>query len=156
MGLDMYLNASRFLWDLGDDPDVKLAVDIGAMFPELKGKRAREVSTELFYWRKANAIHKWFVDTVQEGRDDCGYYPVELEQLATLRDLCRLVLGNPDSASRLLPTQGGFFFGGTDYDEYYFQDLERTVQFLDEFLPEYTDDASSPWRRWQIEYHSSW
>ena len=23
-------------------------------------------------WRKANAIHKWFVDNVQDGVDDCG------------------------------------------------------------------------------------
>lgn len=156
MGLDQYLNASRFLWDLGDDPDVKLAVDIGAMFPELKGKRARTVSTELFYWRKANQIHKWFVDNVQDGRDDCGYYTVEREHLVTLRDLCKTVMANPDSASRLLPTQSGFFFGDTSYDDYYFQDLERTVQFLDEFLAEYDQSEDSPWRRWSVEYHSSW
>lgn len=156
MGLDQYLNAKRFLWDLGDDPDVKLAIDIGAMFPELKGKRAQEVKSEIFYWRKCNQIHKWFVDNVQDGVDDCGYYPVERDHLVTLRDLCQAVIDNPDSASRLLPTQGGFFFGDTSYDDYYFKDLELTVQFLNEFLEEYRDDENNPWRRWSLEYHSSW
>jgi len=152
----MYLQASRFLWDLGDDPDVKLAVDIGAMFPELKGKRARTVTTELFYWRKANQIHKWFVDNVQNGVDDCGYYPVERDQLVELQTACRSVLLNRENAAALLPTQGGFFFGDTSYDDYYFEDVERTLKFLDEFLAVFNSDEGNPWRRWSVEYHSSW
>ena len=45
--------------------------------------------TEIIYWRKANAIHKWFVENVQEGVDDCGEYEVTVEQLTELRDLCK-------------------------------------------------------------------
>lgn len=26
------------------------------------------------YWRKANQIHRWFVDNVQDGDDDCDYH----------------------------------------------------------------------------------
>lgn len=34
------------------------------------------IMTEIAYWRKANHIHKWFVDNVQYGVDDCGTYEV--------------------------------------------------------------------------------
>lgn len=36
-----------------------------------------------------------------------------------------------DKASYLLPTRDGFFFGGTEYDEYYFKDLEDTKDILE-------------------------
>lgn len=45
------------------------------------------------YWRKANAIHKWFVDHVQDGEDDCEYHhEVTKEVLEQLRDVCKTVL----------------------------------------------------------------
>jgi len=39
---------------------------------------------EVGYWRKANAIHKWFVDNVQNGEDDCQRYDVTPAQLTEL------------------------------------------------------------------------
>lgn len=45
-------------------------------------------------WRKANQIHKWFVDNVQGGKDDCGYYEVEPEQLEELLEAVNEVLGS--------------------------------------------------------------
>ena len=50
----------------------------------------------------------------------------------------------------LLPAQAGFFFGGTDYDEFYLQDLESTVKQLDSILgnPRLAD--------WGFSYRSSW
>ena len=89
---------------------------------------------ELGYWRKANAIHKWFVDNVQNGVDDCGEYKVTKEQLIELRDTCNDVLKEPNLAEHLLPTQSGFFFGGTDYGDGYVWDLENTVHIINEIL----------------------
>lgn len=43
-------------------------------------------------WRKANHIHKWFVDNVQDGVDDCGIYEVTKEQLEELLDVCKTVV----------------------------------------------------------------
>lgn len=43
-------------------------------------------------WRKANAIHKWFVDNVQGGNDDCGMYEVSVDDLVKLHDACKEVL----------------------------------------------------------------
>lgn len=45
-------------------------------------------------WRKANHIHKWFVDNVQDGVDDCGTYEVTKEQLEELLDICKEVINN--------------------------------------------------------------
>jgi hypothetical protein len=39
-------------------------------------------------------------------------------------------------APELLPPQSGFFFGGTEYDEYYFQDLEKTRKMIEDVLAE--------------------
>ena len=49
----------------------------------------------------------------------------------------------------LLPTTSGFFFGDTNYSEYYFDDLKYTVEQIDKLL---TDQYKS----WDFEYHSSW
>ena len=88
------------------------------------------------YWRKANAIHKWFVYNVQNGEDDCKRYYVSEEKIQELVRLCKTVLKNRDLAKDLLPTQEGFFFGGTSYDEYYFQTLEETAKELSKMLRE--------------------
>ena len=95
---------------------------------------------EVMYWRKANAIHNWFVNKVQKGNDDCGEYVVTTEQLTELRDLCAIILADKNNkvASELLPTQSGFFFGGTDYDDWYYQDLTNTMTILDKVLAEST------------------
>ena len=44
------------------------------------------------------------------------------------------VITNPEVAESLLPTQGGFFFGGTDYDEYYMNDVDETIRICEEAL----------------------
>lgn len=51
-------------------------------------------------------------------------------------------------AEKLLPTQGGFFFGSTNYDEYYLDDLRETVKMLTPLL----DDKSGA----TYQYHASW
>ena len=98
-------------------------------------------------WRKSNQIHKWFVDNVQYGNDDCNRYEVSKEQLQELQNLCKKVLNNHELAKELLPTQSGFFFGPTEYDEFYFQDLEYTIKEIDKLLK-----LDYHW----YEYFSSW
>lgn len=98
------------------------------------------------YWRKANHIHKWFVDNVQRGQDNCASYYVSSKKIKELVNLCKQVLENKDDAESLLPTSSGFFFGGTEYDEYYFTELEDTIKALEPLLD--SDD--------DIYYESSW
>lgn len=156
MGLDMYLNGKRYLSKYFNEGDEQKAKDIAELFPELKGREGRfgdaspvnEVKIEAGYWRKANAIHAWFVKHCQNGVDDCGNYYVEREKLKELRELCQRVIDFKHLANELLPTQSGFFFGGTDYDDYYYSDLKQTIEIIDAALelPE----------SWDFEYHSSW
>lgn len=151
MGLDMYLSANRYLSTYRDDlPDAKISNIIQEQFPELQDTRAKvkEVTAEVGYWRKANAIHKWFVDKVQDGNDDCGKYFVSRVYLQELRDVCQRVLDFKHLANEILPSTSGFFFGSTEYDDGYYQDVELTIKIIDNALklPE----------TWDIHYQSSW
>jgi len=151
MGLDMYITARRYLWDFGDHDDVKIAQAIGDLFPELKGQKAKTVSVEAMYWRKANAIHKWFVDNVQDGVDECQETYLNREDMQNLLDVCRAVIASPDQANVLLPAQSGFFFGSTDYDEWYFDDVKKTIEFLENLF-----SNEKMMKHWDFYYQSSW
>ena len=144
MGLDMYLNAKRFLWH----NEETLSATVAQAFPEIKDRRVKEVIVEAMYWRKSNQIHKWFVDNVQEGVDDCGNYDVSRDKLEELRQLILKVLDTKDTT--LLPPQEGFFFGSNKVDQYYWEDLRDTAEKLDKVLTDF------PLENWYFEYHSSW
>ena len=153
MGLDMGLSASRYLSDY-NNADKQKKEELLEMFPELKvylteeENPIQEVRAIVGYWRKANQIHAWFVENIQEGEDDCKSYYVSREKLQELKNLCRQVLEDKSLAVKLLPTQSGFFFGSTEYEGYYFDDLEETIRIIDNALalPE----------TWRFEYQSSW
>ena len=156
MGLDMYLTGKRYMSKVFREDDAEKQEAIQKLFPELAGRQGRwgdaspvkQVEIEAGYWRKANQIHQWFVENVQGGEDECRPHYVSREQLQELRALCEEVLANREKAAELLPTASGFFFGSTDYGDYYFQDLEQTVKIIDECLELPTD--------WEFEYRSSW
>lgn len=119
------------------------------MYLEKKSKLSEEVE-EVGYWRKANHIHKWFVDNLQGGVDNCETSEVTKEQLLKLKLICEIVLSDKKIANVLLPTQSGFFFGSTEYDEFYFEDLENTINILD--LVIITTDFENE----TITYSASW
>jgi hypothetical protein len=190
MGLDMYLDkCNRKAWGYKDMDIDKMKTDNPALYEELKplivmrGQYSPWESffTEVGYWRKANAIHKWFVDNVQNEVDDCGYYEVSKEKLEELLDICTTIKGrskmakgyvkngetynggkwcpimeegeyieNPEVAAELLPTQSGFFFCSTEYDQWYMRDIENTIFILTKAL-ETTD-----FDREMVVYSSSW
>lgn len=124
------------------------------MFLERMPRNVRpsyEFREEIGYWRKANQIHKWFVDKVQDGIDDCDYHhEVTEKDLNELLDICREVLKNPNKATTLLPTQGGFFFGDTSYGERYLDDLQCTIEICENAL------ATTDFNTQAIYYISSW
>ncbi len=152
MGLDMYLNARRFLWIFsnGTGEDAEIGKAISAVIPEAGNMRPSTVEFEAIYWRKANAIHKWFVDNVQDGVDDCRSYYVSRDNLRNLLEVCETVLKDNSRAEELLPSQSGFFFGGTDYDEGYFKDLQHTRDKIDELL------SKPDFDKFDFQYQSSW
>ena len=155
MGLDMYLKAEWYLSQF-DETEKKIAESVNEIVGlEKMPGRKNVIESEAIYWRKANAIHKWFVDNVQDGVDDCGNYHVGIEQLQELAETCRKVLNDKSLASELLPAQSGFFFGGTDYDEWYFKDLEYTATEIEKLLSIEKPEGRG-YYPWSYVYHSSW
>ena len=140
------------------------------------------IMEQVGYWRKANQIHNWFVENIQEGVDDCDYHrEVTEEDLEELLAICEkikdiaimksapivngytykngketpmyedgAVIANADEIEELLPTASGFFFGGTDYDSYYMNDIEETIDIITKVL-ETTD-----FDKQMVYYVSSW
>lgn len=141
-----------------------------------------QIHEQAGYWRKANAIHSWFVEHVQDGEDDCEYHQeVTKGVLEDLLRTCEKVLASCDLvdgkiqrgysytggkevphivdgqyvkdttvAEDLLPTAEGFFFGGTNYDDYYVQDIQDTIDIVTRVL-ETTD-----FEKEMLYYVSSW
>lgn len=146
MGLDMYLSKKTYVknWDYMQESEKhKITVKKGGKpVPQIDPKRISYIVEEVAYWRKANAIHAWFVREVQDGKDECQESYVGVDQLKELISLCKKVLAAPkgaaqvQAAEKLLPPQAGFFFGSTEIDEYYIEDLEGTVKMLEPLLLE--------------------
>lgn len=156
MGLDMYLYRKTYVSTYGNRPEMS--------FPGLEHinpDKVSEVREEVGYWNKANHIHKWFVDNVQDGVGDCGEYYVTEDDLRALLAACEEVIANPRRAGEILPTQSVSFFGATEYDEWYTKDVEDTVRIVKDALSigsvaeiklSEEDCYISVW----YEYHSSW
>jgi hypothetical protein len=142
MGLDMYLSKKTYVknWNHQKDEEKhKVNVKLGGKSrKDIKSKRISYITEEIGYWRKANQIHNWFVQNTQEGRDECQESYVSKKQLVELRDLCKEVLKykNDDFNNDNLPTADGFFFGGTEYDEYFYGDCEDTIKILNGIIKE--------------------
>ena len=154
MGLDMYLSKKTYVkqWD-HTAPEDKYEVEVtkgGVLFNGIKPDRVKYIEEEVGYWRKANQIHNWFVNNVQNGNDNCGEYYVSDSSLKELLNVCKKVDADNSLASKLLPTADGFFFGSTIYDEWYFEDIKNTIQILESVLnEESTADV-------HFSYSSSW
>jgi len=160
MGLDQYLSAKKYLspaeWrgEQSKEQFDGVLKTVGAETYVRKEFPSAEVSISVGYWRKANAIHQWFVDNCQDGVDDCRQVSVDREKLEELKKVCEVVimdkglLETDESAKKMLPTQSGFFFGNTDYDEYYYSDLRDTIEII-------TACLEMP-AEWDFSYQSSW
>lgn len=152
MGLDMYLTRETYIKNWEHNPperqyDVQITRGDGV---KLNLVRPREIVEEVGYWRKANAIHAWFVREVQDGVDNCQKAEVSEEDLKRLFATVNEVLDDPSKAMTLLPPQAGFFFGSTEVNEWYLEDLKRTLEIVGGVL-ETTNFSEST-----IYYESSW
>ena len=133
------------------------------------------------YWRKANAIHKFFVDELAGGVDECQRIDISKSQLEELLDRAKKVkaasklidgevnngyrfvdgkevpivqkgkiIEDASVADELLPTERGFFFGSTDYDQWYLEDIEDTIEQIAKILE--TTDFNNEY----VFYQASW
>lgn len=165
MGLDMYLRAKK--WVPGsdftrEDGEFKtIPVPQFDLIAETVGLTREDVRQDLpsvtldftiGYWRKANAIHNWFVNNCANGEDDCKPVWVSRESLEQLLDLVDTVLKShsEEVARKLLPPEQGFFFGSYEIDDWYWEDMENTKNLLTTIL------QNEKFAGWDFEYEASW
>lgn len=144
MGLDMYLEARKYFskFDYKSDSDEKLPdyKELTKFFPEgsdeLGSHAGAHLEITVGYWRKANAIHAWFVRECANGVDECQPIPVRNGKLRELKVVIEYLIDIADLPSvkeeieKLLPPTAGFFFGDTEVNEYYWADLRHTLDIL--------------------------
>jgi hypothetical protein len=168
MGLDMYLYVEKYVsakdYDRSEGGDLNvtdnqtftnLATILDAThLLDPDSWTGMTVRIPVGYWRKANSIHNYIVENFADGEDNCQDIGLSRDNLTTLRDYCALAVSEYESnnstkvAEELLPTRAGFFFGGLEYDEWYFQDLQNTIAMIDRVLSNSEND-------WFI-YRASW
>jgi len=169
MGLDMYLEIrkneyrSKYHKDKGSRLKLEYPKDITEFIPNLTDLTiSRKTNYEVGYWRKANHIHNWFIQNCAD-RDECGdpiddCRPIEItvDKLEELLETCKKVSADHSLASSLLPTQRGFFFGSTEYDEYYFKDIEDTIEIIEPVLKFAKHKLEIKDYAWEVYYQASW
>jgi hypothetical protein len=150
----MYLEARKFVSSYSDaEAYQNLKQQMALADGDLPHSNFGTLSLEVMYWRKVNAVHDWFVREVQGGEDDCKTYHVSRDKLAELLEICKRVTDNQDDqsvAEELLPSASGFFFGSTDYDEYYYEGLLWTVEGIERIL------KNPAYEGMDFYYQSSW
>ena len=158
--MDMYLYArkyvSRFDYQNGERIErgdfATLADTAPADLTKYGEFTGIQIDYPVLYWRKANAIHGWFVNECAGGVDECQPIYVSRESLVKLRDLCNQAANQPAMAGDILPPTGGFFFGTYDIDEWYIRDMQHTVHALNHILATVPADE---WN-WDFIYRASW
>ena len=143
MGLDMFLSARRYISKYVDENESN---NLDNLYP---GRHVKGVTFEVGYWRKANAIHNFFVENCQGGKDECQETYIDPDDLKSLLLTVNDVLADRSKAMELLPPVSGFFFGSTEIDDWYFEYLERTKNIIEDALSGKYEDCD-------FYYQSSW
>lgn len=88
------------------------------------------------YYRKVNFLYAFFAEALED--EQCVVTKHDVE---TVISHCKEVLADHSLAEKLLPTQAGFFFGSTDYNEWYFKDVEDVLEKFTKYLEGWDDDT---------------
>jgi hypothetical protein len=138
MGLDMYLSKKTYVqnWEhtpLSERHNVVVTKN-GVIREDIKPRRITYVVEQIAYWRKFNALHGWIVENLANGVDECQEIHLYREQLENLLGILKEIGDDKLKARELMPPTQGFFFGSDVIDEYYFQDVQETIQILEDEL----------------------
>lgn len=97
----------------------------------------RHYAPHIAYFRKANFVYAFFSDKLV---NECAW--VTRLDLKDLIDRCERVLNDHSLAEELLPTRAGFFFGSTEYDKWYYQDVKDCLKQMKKLLEGFADDEA--------------
>jgi hypothetical protein len=152
MGLDMHLSKRTYVqnWDYME-PEERYTITVaGPSAAHIRPERITYIEEEVMYWRKANAIHKWFVQNCQNGVDECQETYISRDQVETLLTTLRTIVADPSLAKELLPPTSGFFFGSTELDDWYWDNVKRTIPVLEQLL----EDRNA--HNFSVHYRAGW
>ena len=92
---------------------------------------------EIGYFRKVNFLLPFFGYS-----DNCKDLEIPLEDIETLLWFCRKILKHKSKklAEQYLPTTSGFFFGSTEYDDWYYNDVKDCLKQMKGLLKGLKDD----------------
>ncbi len=150
MGLDMYLEAKRYVapCDPRTEPMRRaIGAAIGFMPPKEKpGQDASllevsGVTVRVGYWRKFDALHRWFVGKVQAGVDDCRPAFVSVDILIELEEQLERASDDPASISGRFTADADVTLEGGEVD-YTLKVLHHAKQLQEQ--------------GWDIYYSASW
>ena len=79
-----------------------MGLDMSLMQRIRKEENIEDTDVELVYWRKANAIHSFFVG--EKDYESCDVIEVSKEMLVELLNKCEEVIKNKDKAEDILPS----------------------------------------------------
>ena len=103
-------------------------------------------------WRKLNGIHGWFVDEVQNEVDNCEVHEVSIAKMEQFLADLKLALSQRKfcNTPEVMVPREGFFFGGTECDEYYWEEIIDTIGAIENIMKE------KDWKDYHYWYCSSW
>ena len=131
-------------------------IRIGKRDLNIELNKVRDITLHVGYWRKANSIHDWFVENIADGVDNCEKVYVSHSKLLELKAACISTLETLKTCTKKVETRkdfqdkpfectsydtsgvdmelnplAGFFFGSTEVDDWFVQDLEDTIEIVD-------------------------
>lgn len=99
-------------------------------------------------FRKRNWLIPFVEKAIGSEVENCERYGLSKETMLDLLERIDKVLEDHSLAEELLPTRSGFFYGHTEYDEWYFKDLQDAKEKLEEDVKSMDDDDSASFWCW--------
>ena len=90
---------------------------------------------EVAYFRKVNFLLPFF-----EYGENCSRLEIDGYKIDELLVKCKQVLEDHSLAETLLPTQRGFLFGNTEYNDWYFDDVKEVYDKFSEIAEDFNSD----------------
>jgi len=154
MGLDMYFSRRTYVgqfkdtrdsdgnWSKRDVNNMELKFD-DADLSHINLKNVRYIEELFGEFRKFNALHSYVVDNFGGGVDECQVIYLDIDDLIQIHEALSLVkeslsIGDKVIAGQTLPPKEGFFFGSTEIDKWYEEDVKEAVEVFGKIIEEHS------------------
>ena len=144
MGLDIsFEKAKRHRVDETEERlnEIKKKFENGNYSSEKEFDRLKNEYDELNPWKEVAYFRKVnFLLTFFEYGENCSRLEIDDYKIDELLVKCKQVLEDHSLAETLLPTQSGFFFGDTEYNDWYFEDVKKVYDKFSEIAEDFNSD----------------